>query len=87
MDEGFVISWEEDGTLWQGPGRETPAAGAGVHPARLTRKYGILFIYGLFCEYIHLEYERIRVIYRVNQAEYGIDILVVTPQEYVNISG
>ena len=32
-----------------------------------------------------LEYERIRVIYRVNQAEYGIRILVVAPQEYANI--
>jgi len=39
----------------------------------------------LFCEYIHLEYVRIHVINRVNQMEYVIHILVVAPQEYVNI--
>ena len=48
-------------------------------------EYGILFMFNLFCEYIQLEYERIRVIYRVHQAKYGIHILVVAPQEYVNI--
>jgi len=47
----------------------------------------MLFIYSLLCEYIHLEYQRIRVIYRVTQAEYGIHILVVAPHEYVNICG
>ena len=49
------------------------------------KEYGILFKFSLFCEYIYLEYVRIHVIYRVNQAEYGIHILVVAPQEYVNI--
>ena len=39
----------------------------------------------MFYEYIHLEYVRIHVIYRVNQAEYVIRIRVVAPQEYVNI--
>jgi len=39
----------------------------------------------LFCEYIHLEYVHIHVIYRVNQAECVSHILVVAPQEYVNI--
>jgi len=39
----------------------------------------------LFCEYYHLEYVRIHVIYRVNQAEYVIHILVVAPQEYVKL--
>jgi len=39
-----------------------------------------------FCEYIHLEYIRIHAIYRVNQAEYVIHILVVAPQEYVSIN-
>ena len=34
---------------------------------------------------MHLEYVRIYVIYRVNQAEHVIHILVVAPQEYVNI--
>jgi len=48
-------------------------------------EYGILFIFSLFCEYIYLEYVRIHGIYRVNQAEYGIHILVVAPQIYVNI--
>ena len=37
------------------------------------------------CEYIHLEYVRIHVIYRVNQAEYVIQIRAVAPQECVNI--
>jgi len=36
-------------------------------------------------EYSHPEYERTHVIYRVNQAEYGIHIRVVAPHEYVNI--
>jgi len=38
----------------------------------------------LFCEYIHNEYVRIHVIYRGNQAEYVIHILVVAPHENVN---
>ena len=38
-----------------------------------------------FCEYIHLEYVRIHIIYRVNQAEYVIHTIAVAPQEYVNI--
>jgi len=42
-------------------------------------------MFSLFCEYIRLEYVRIHVIYRVNQAESVIHILVVAPQEYVNI--
>jgi len=42
-------------------------------------------MFSLFCEYIHLTYVRIHVIYRVNQAEYVSHILVVAPQEYVKI--
>jgi len=34
---------------------------------------------------MHLEYVRIHTIYRVYQAECVIHILVVAPQEYVNI--
>jgi len=49
-------------------------------------EYRILFVFSLFCEYIHLEYIRIPVIYRGNQAEYVIHSRVVVPQEYVNIS-
>ena len=49
------------------------------------RKYGILFIFDLFCEYINLEYVRVSVIYRVHQAEYGIHILLAMPQKYVNM--
>jgi len=49
------------------------------------KEYVILFIFSLFCEYIYLEYVRIYVIYGVNQAEYGIHVLVFAPQEYVNI--
>ena len=48
-------------------------------------KYGILFIFGLFYEYSALEYVCIHVISMVNQAEYGLHIRVVVPQEYVNI--
>jgi len=50
------------------------------------KSYGILFIVRLLCEYMHLDYVRIHVIYSVHQAEYVIHILVVTPQEYLNIS-
>jgi len=80
-------------------GRLGPAHNPPGRPPGLTRsvttlhveyagrgyEYGILFMFSLFCEYIHLEYIRIRGIYRVNQAQYGIHILVVAPQEYVNI--
>ena len=45
---------------------------------------GILFIVSLFYEYIPLEYVRVRVIYRVYQAGYGIRILVAVSQEHVN---
>ena len=34
---------------------------------------------------LNLEYVHIHVMYKVYQAEYGIRILVVSPQEYVNI--
>jgi len=37
-------------------------------------------MFGLFCEYSHLEYVRIHGIYRVNQTERDIHIL-----EYVGI--
>jgi len=53
--------------------------------AERGREYGIIFVYRLFCEYIHPEYEGIRGIYRVKHAKYVIHILVVAPQEYVNI--
>jgi len=48
-------------------------------------EYGILFLVSLFCEFIHLDCERIHVIYRVNQAEYVIYILVIAAQGYVII--
>jgi len=38
-----------------------------------------------FVKNIHLEYVRVHVIYRVDQAEYVIHVLVVAPQEYVII--
>ena len=47
-------------------------------------QYSILFIFSLFYESSNLEYVHIHVIYRVNQAEYGIRILVAASQEYVN---
>jgi len=55
-----------------------------VEYAERGRKYGILFISNLFCEYITLECVRVPVVYRVNQVEYSIHILVVASQEYVN---
>ena len=53
--------------------------------AERGKEYGILFIFRLCCEYMHLAYVRIHAIYRVDQAEYIIHIRVVAPQEYVNI--
>ena len=43
-----------------------------------------LFMFGLFCECIYLEYVQVPVIYRVNQAEYFVHIHVAASQEYVN---
>ena len=42
--------------------------GLHVEYAERIRKHGILFIFSLFV-YINLEYVRVPVIYRVNQAE------------------
>jgi len=55
-----------------------------VEYAERGNEYGILFIVSLLCEYIHLEYLRIHVMYTVNQAEYIIHNNVVAPQECVN---
>ena len=55
-----------------------------VEYADRGHEYGILFIFSLFCEYIHFEYVRVPVIYRVNQAEYVIQIRVAASKEYVN---
>jgi len=56
-----------------------------VEYAERGNEYGILFMFSLFCEYIHLAYVRIHIVYGVHQAGYGIHILVVAPQEYVNV--
>ena len=40
--------------------------------------------FALFYEYSNLEHVHIRVVYRVNQAEYEIRILVAASQKYVN---
>jgi len=55
-----------------------------VEYAERGEEYGILFVFSLLCEYILIEYVRIHVIYKVNQAEYVIHIRVASPQEYVN---
>ena len=70
-----------------GGGRSGSGRASSLHVeyAERGKEYGILFIFSLFCEYIHLEYVRIHVIYRVNQAEHVIRIRVFAPQEYVNI--
>jgi len=56
-------------------------SGLHVEYAERGKEYDILFIFSLFCEY---EYVRIHAIHKVNQAEYGIHILVAASQEYVN---
>jgi len=56
-----------------------------VEYAEQGNEWGILFIFSWFCEYSNLEYVHIHVIYRGSQAEYVVHILVVAPQEYVNI--
>jgi len=55
-----------------------------VEYAERGKEHGLLFIFSLSCGYIRLECVRIHGIYRVNQAEYVIHMLVVAPQEYVN---
>ena len=40
-------------------------------------------MFSLFCECTHLEYVRVRVLYRVNHAEYVLRIRVAVPPEYV----
>jgi len=52
-----------------------------VEYAERRRQSGILFIASLFCDYSNLEYVRGPVIYRVNQAEYVIHVLVAASQE------
>jgi len=46
-------------------------------------KYGVRFIFGLFCEFSNLEPVWLPVMVRVHQAEYGIHILVAASQEYL----
>jgi len=67
--------------VWVG----TRVGGLHVECVERGKENGILFIVSLFCVYIQFEYICIHVIYRVNQAEYGMHIFVVAPQEYVNI--
>jgi len=47
-------------------------------------KYGILFRFRPFYVYSNLAYAHIHVICKVNQADYGIRILVAGSQDYVN---
>jgi len=54
-----------------------------VEYAKRRIKCDILFIFSLFHEYIPLEYVRVRVIYRVYQAEYGIRFLAAVSQQNV----
>jgi len=50
-------------------GRAGWVRGIHLEYAERGRKYDILFIISLFCGYNNLEYVRVPVIYRVNQAE------------------
>ena len=59
--------------------------GLHVEYAERGKEYGILFMLSLFCVYGNLEYLHFHVIYRVNQAEYGIQFRVAASQEYVNM--
>jgi len=45
----------------------------------------LFYPYVTCCEYMCLEYVRVHVVHRANQAEYGIHVLVVAPQEDANI--
>ena len=74
-----------DHTLTRNASLETAGHTLYVEYAKRGNEYGILFMFSLFCESIHLDYVRIHVIYRGNQAEHVIHILVVAPQEYVNV--
>jgi len=56
-----------------------------VEYAERGKEYSILFTFSLFCEYSHLEYVHIHVVYKVNQAKYVMHTLLFAPQEYVNI--
>jgi len=78
-----VVGSDTGRVVWAGQGR---GAVPTLHVEYTERgnEYGILFIFIMFCEYIHLEYVRIHVIYRVDQVEHVIYI-VVAPQEGVNI--
>jgi len=60
--------------VWVTVGRAQPPT-CWIRGARKRIRYSIHI--WLFYEYIHLEYVRIHVIYRVNQAEYVIHMLVV----------
>jgi len=55
-----------------------------VEYAERPPKYGTLFIHSLFYEYINLEYVRMHAMFRVNQAGYGIHIVVAAPRENAN---
>jgi len=52
-----------------------------------NEEYNTVFYSYLACfvKYMHLENVRMHVIYEVNQTEYVIHVIVVAPQEYVNI--
>jgi len=80
-------AWKEGWVVAQPPKSRSGKKVRTLHVeyAEREKEYGILFIFSLFCEYIHLEYVRIHVIYWVTQAEYVIHFLVVASQEYVNI--
>jgi len=55
-----------------------------VEYAERRIEYGILFIFSPFYEYNYLGYIPIHSIYRLDQAEYVIRILVAASQECVN---
>jgi len=64
----------------------TPSSGEPLgRGVQVNPKYGVLFIFSLFCEPINLEYVRVCVIHRIYQAEYVIRIRVAVTgiREYV----
>jgi len=85
--EGFVVlSFYSHPTISSCPQRAPRGPLSYMLNTRRGRiNHDILFRLGLFYEYSNLEYVRTHVIYRVDQAEYDIRILVVAPQKYVKI--
>jgi len=69
-------------------GQQTQSTEEGIPeggPIPPHRDMHIRFIFSMFCEYSNLEYIHVHGMYRANQAEYVIRILLAASQEYLII--